>query len=115
MGITCGDVVLNLLLSSGRAWGSPNMEDQVKGVVWQNAADRMRESLVRVGYETWIAPLNFIDLHERKAIIEAPSRFFRDWIKDRYLELMRHVLSSEIGAPVEVSLTVREGGDNSKT
>jgi chromosomal replication initiator protein len=87
----------------------------VKGVVWQKAADHMRESLGPVGYETWIAPLNFIDLHERTAIIEAPNRFFRDWIKDHYLELMQQVLSTEFGGSVKVSLTVSEGGDRSKT
>ena len=65
--------------------------------VWQKAADRMRESLGQVGYETWITPLNFIDLHGRTAIIEAPNQFFRDWVKDRYLELMQQMLSTEVG------------------
>ena len=67
--------------------------------VWQKAADCMRESLGQVGYETWITPLNFIDLHGRTAIIEAPNLFFRDWVKDRYLELMQQVLSTEVGEP----------------
>src|SRR5260370_34232691 len=75
----------------------------------------MRESLGQVGYETWITPLNFIDLHGRSAIIEAPNLFFRDWVKDRYLELMQQVLSTEVGESVEISLTVREDGDRSKT
>src|SRR5713101_1544417 len=72
--------------------------------VWQKAADRMRESLGQVGYETWITPLNFIDLHGRTAIIAAPNRFFRDWVSDRYLELMQQVLSAEVGEAVEVKL-----------
>jgi chromosomal replication initiator protein len=67
-----------------------------------------------VGYETWITPLNFIDLHGRTAIIEAPNRFFRDWVKERYLELMQQVLSTEVGESVEISLTVRNEGDRSK-
>src|SRR6266481_4933912 len=83
--------------------------------VWQKTADRMRESLGQVGYETWITPLNFIDLHGRTAIIEAPNRFFRDWVKDRYLQLMQQVLSTEVGESVEISLTVREDGSRGKT
>src|SRR6266436_3285388 len=83
--------------------------------VWQKTADRMRESLGQVGYETWITPLNFIDLHGRTAIIEAPNRFFRDWVKDRYLELMQQVVSTEVGESVEISLTVREDGGRGKT
>src|SRR6266436_6222307 len=83
--------------------------------VWQKTADRMRESLGKVGYETWITPLNFIDLHGRTAIIEAPNLFFRDWVKDRYLELMQQVLSTEVGESVEISLTVGEDGNRGKT
>jgi chromosomal replication initiator protein len=76
--------------------------------MWQNAAERIRASLGQVAYETWISPLNFINLHGRTAIIEAPNRFFCDWVKDRYLELMQQVLSAEVGGAVEISLTVRE-------
>src|SRR5215469_6718383 len=75
--------------------------------IWQKAAERIRASLGQVAYETWISPLNFIDLHGRTATIEAPNRFFRDWIKDRYLELMQQVLSTEVGESTEISLTVR--------
>src|SRR5437588_10784548 len=82
--------------------------------VWQKVVDRMRESFGQVGYETWITPLNFIDLHDRTAIIEAPNLFFRDWVKDRYLGLMQQVLSTEVGESVEVSLTVREDGARGK-
>ena len=83
--------------------------------VWQKAADRMRESLGQVGYETWITPLNFIDLHDRTAIIEAPNQFFRDWVKERYLELMQQVLSTEVAESVEISLTVPQDGARGKT
>ncbi len=76
--------------------------------VWQKAAERIRAALGQVAYETWISPLNFIALHGRTATIEAPNRFFRDWVKDRYLELMQQVLSTEVGGAVEISLTVRE-------
>src|SRR5260370_18987650 len=75
----------------------------------------MRESLGQVGYETWITPLNFIDLHGRSAIIEAPNLFFRDWVKDRYLELMQQALSTEVGESVEISLTVGEDGGRART
>src|ERR1700730_6993913 len=73
--------------------------------VWQRAADRIRESLGQVGYETWIGPLNFVGLEDRMAMIEAPNRFFRDWVSDRYLDLLQQVLSAELGETVEVKLT----------
>src|SRR5579884_2567080 len=82
--------------------------------VWQRAADRIRESLGQVGYETWIGPLNFIGIEGRIATIEAPNRFFRDWVNDRYLDLLRDVLSAETGEDIEVRLVVGKDSPRSR-
>src|SRR5579863_10442591 len=73
--------------------------------MWQKAADRIRETLGQVSFETWIGPLSFVAMNDRTATIEAPNRFFRDWVSDRYLDLLRHSLSSEVGEPVDIKLT----------
>ena len=83
--------------------------------VWQKAADRIRESLGQVGYETWIGPLNFVGLQDRMATIEAPNRFFRDWVSDRYLDLMQQVLSAELGEPIEVKLILGKDPIHNRT
>src|SRR5579859_5333444 len=74
-------------------------------VVWQKAADRIRETLGQVSFETWIGPLSFVAMESGTATIEAPNRFFRDWVSDRYLDLLRHSLSAEVGTPIEIKLT----------
>lgn len=83
---------------------------EVMNGVWQKAADRMRDTLGQVSFETWIGPLNFVAMHNRTATIEAPNRFFRDWVSDRYLDLLRHSLSAEVGEPVEIKLTFGKDG-----
>jgi len=79
--------------------------------LWQRAADRLRDELGQVGYETWIQPLNFVGMQGRTATIEAPNRFFRDWINQRYAAMLRQSLSSEAGEPVEVRLTLGKNGN----
>jgi chromosomal replication initiator protein len=74
--------------------------------VWQKATDRMRDELGAVGYETWIGPLNFLGLQNGLATVEAPNRFFRDWVNDRYHDLMCKSLAAEVGDQVDVKLTV---------
>jgi chromosomal replication initiator protein len=83
--------------------------------LWQRAVDRIRESLGQVGYETWIGPLNFVGLQDKMATIEAPNRFFRDWVNDRYLDLMQQVLSDEFGEAVEVKLILGKETNGNKT
>ncbi len=78
--------------------------------LWERAADRMRDQLGQVGFETWIRPLNFIGVDGRTATIEAPNRFFKDWVNERYMPLLRQSLTAEIGEAVEVKLTLGENG-----
>lgn len=74
--------------------------------MWQKAADRVRDVIGQVGFETWIQPLKFISLENQAATLEAPNKFFREWIAERYLDLLRTAIGTEAGAPVEVKLTV---------
>ncbi len=80
--------------------------------LWQRTADRIRDSLGQVGFETWIGPLNFLGMQGRTATIEAPNRFFRDWVTDRSLELLRQSLSAEVGQSVDVKLTLGLAGNS---
>ena len=80
-------------------------------VAWKRASDRLREELGQVGYETWIGPLNFIGVQGKTATIEAPNRFFRDWVNDRYLAILRASLAAELGEAVDVKLTLTENGN----
>jgi chromosomal replication initiator protein len=66
----------------------------------------MRNALGSVGYETWIGPLNFISLEECTATIEAPNKFFRDWVQDNYRDMMCQMLSTEVGSAIDVKLTL---------
>ena len=76
--------------------------------LWQKAADRLRTEMGQVGYETWIGPLSFLGLHGKTATISAPNKFFRDWVNERYLEVLRQSLSAEAGETLDVKLTLGE-------
>src|SRR5260370_36543357 len=73
----------------------------------------MRDSLGAVGYQTWICPLYFLGLQEKSATVEVPNRFFRDYMTDKYLELLRQSLSAEVGEPVDIKLTLVKGENGS--
>ena len=76
--------------------------------LWQKVESRVRDRLGQVGFETWISPLNFVGMEGRTATIEAPNKFFRDWVDESYLELLRESLSAEAGMSVNVALVVHE-------
>jgi chromosomal replication initiator protein len=82
--------------------------------LWQKISESVRDELGQVGYETWICPLNFVGLKGKTATIEAPNRFFRDWVQDRYFDVLRKSLAAEAGEDLELKITVNErnGGGN---
>jgi len=80
--------------------------------LWQKATGRLRETLGQVGFETWIGPLNFIGLQGKTAVLEAPNKFFRDWVNERYIDVLRQSLSAEAGDTLEVNLTFNHRNGN---
>ena len=84
-------------------------------VLWEKASDQLREELGQVGFETWIGPLNCMGLQGRTVTIEAPNRFFRDWVHERYLPIVRSALSTAAGENVDVKLTLGENGNGTST
>ncbi|HUO04032.1 MAG TPA: chromosomal replication initiator protein DnaA [Candidatus Binataceae bacterium] len=81
--------------------------------LWQRAAERVRSELGQVGYETWIGPLNFVGQQGSTVTIQAPNRFFRDWINDRYAGMLRQALSAEAGSQVDIRLTLGDATGSS--
>jgi len=72
--------------------------------LWQKAAQRLREQLGQAGYETWIAPLSFVGVRGTTVTIEAPNKFFRDWVHERYLDVVRRSITVESGEDYDVEL-----------
>src|SRR5690348_16384418 len=82
--------------------------------IWQGPSNRLRERLGQVGFETWIAPLSLVGIEGQTATLQAPNRFFREWVNDRYLDDLRQCLSAETGTDFEISLLPSLGGDDAK-
>jgi len=76
--------------------------------LWERAAGRIRDQLGQIGFETWIGPLNFVGVSSGTVTIEAPNRFFRDWVSERYMGLLKDSLAEAAGEPVDVKLTLSE-------
>jgi chromosomal replication initiator protein len=92
------------------------LDESMDDGLWQRVENRVRDQLGQVGFETWIGPLNFVGLDGRMATVQAPNKFFRDWVNERYADLLRQCLSAEAGISVDVALVVeRQNGNGNHT
>lgn len=74
---------------------------------WQHAQRSLRESLGDGTYETWIKPLRVAAIGGGRICLDAPSKFFRDWVERRHLEALKEALRDEVDATPEVVLQVK--------
>jgi chromosomal replication initiator protein len=74
----------------------------------QGVSSRLRERLDQVAFETWISPLSFVGIEGHTATLQAPNKFFRNWVNDRYLNDLRQCVSAETGVNVEIALVAAQ-------
>jgi chromosomal replication initiator protein len=74
---------------------------------WQHAQRSLRETLGDGTYDTWIKPLRLAAMHDGHVCLDAPSKFFRDWVERRHLAALKDALRDEIHTSPEVVLQVK--------
>jgi chromosomal replication initiator protein len=74
--------------------------------IWQAAQEELRFQLARPGYETWLANAVLVDSDGRTFTIGVPTRLARDWVTERYVAVIREVLSGLLSSECDVVITV---------
>lgn len=76
--------------------------------LWQECLGQLQHELPAQQYNTWIRPL-VADAGSGQLVLNAPNRFVRDWVKDKYLQRIQEILSDlNSGRITRVELAVGE-------
>lgn len=65
--------------------------------VWNNCLAFIKQNLDEAAYTTWFTPIKPVSLDGHVLTIQVPSLFFVEWIETHYLDLLRQVISHELG------------------
>ncbi|MEO2167672.1 MAG: chromosomal replication initiator protein DnaA [bacterium] len=76
---------------------------------WQRAQQLLRQQVGEEHYDAWIKPLRLARLEEGQAVIHVPSKFYRDWVRRHYLDLLRASLNQDGGPAPEIILEIDRG------
>jgi chromosomal replication initiator protein len=74
--------------------------------IWQAAQEELRFQLARPGYETWLANAVLVDSDGHTFTIGVPTRLARDWVTERYVAVIREILSGLLASECDVVITV---------
>ena len=65
--------------------------------VWNNCLNFIRENIDPKQFATWFRPIKPVSLEDATLLVEVPSEFFREYIEDVYLNILKAALKKELG------------------
>jgi chromosomal replication initiator protein len=74
--------------------------------IWKKSTDIIKEKISQQNFETWIQPLKITTLDGNNINISVPNKFFKDWLSESYLPVIKDALSVVTGVPVKVGFVV---------
>lgn len=75
--------------------------------IWTQVLNHLRASVPPNAYETWIKPLTG-KVEGGTLVIGAPNKFFREWVKEHYLEYIQGALREASPKPLEIEFVVEK-------
>ncbi|PLX97696.1 MAG: chromosomal replication initiator protein DnaA [Desulfuromonas sp.] len=80
--------------------------------IWNKTLDKLELSLNPQHFATWIKPIELVDIKADTVKLQVPNRFFLDWIRENYFQMIRETLST-IGS-VEYNLEFNISANSSE-
>lgn len=75
--------------------------------VWNNFLSIVRNIIEPVQFNRWFGPIVPVSLVDSSLTVEVPSDFFREWLEDNYLDIIRKVLKRVIGGDAKLFYTIK--------
>ena len=66
-------------------------------ILWDKALKILKEKVSQQNFETWIRPIRIATMDGDQVHLRVPNRFFRDWLVENYLSLIRDSMKSAAG------------------
>lgn len=75
--------------------------------VWSNCLRFIEQNIEPKQFAIWFKPIRPVSLVESTLTVEVPSEFFREYLEDAYLKLLKAALKKEIGVAAKLIYVVR--------
>lgn len=82
------------------------------GEIWKEVLNYLKGTLAFNAYETWIKPLR-AKVEGNTLVIATPNKFFREWVKEHYMEHIREALNRMERGSLDVEFIVEKAPEPS--
>ncbi|MDD4357964.1 MAG: chromosomal replication initiator protein DnaA [Smithellaceae bacterium] len=70
--------------------------------VWDKATKIIQDKVSKQNFDTWIKPIKIVAMEDKCIQLAVPNKFFKDWLMDNYLSMIKNTLHSVIGISVDI-------------
>ncbi len=81
---------------------------------WKKSLTWIREKLSGQVFDTWFAPISTAHFDSDKVVLEVPNTFFKEWITNNYIDLIKEAVFIESGNRLNVDIAIRESSESAK-
>jgi len=76
--------------------------------VWDKATKIIQEKVSKQNFDTWIKPIKIINMEDKCVQLAVPNKFFKDWLMDNYLSMIKNSLHNVIGMSVDIDFILNK-------
>jgi len=76
--------------------------------IWTQAISNLEKVVPAQNFINWIQPIQYSGSYEDTIVLSAPNQFFKEWLEDNYLELIRSIISATADKNIAVEFLLRE-------
>ena len=77
--------------------------------LWNACKDKLKASLGDISFDTWIAPLGLKKMDSAVLVLEAPDKFFKNWVETHYLPQIEEAVKEAVQKPLSICFEVNPG------
>lgn len=82
--------------------------------IWDKSLKIIANKVGKQVFETWFGPINLIEIDETKITLSVPNRFFKEWVAEHYVSLIKETIQNISNRKLSVSFVVRKGESKEK-
>lgn len=76
--------------------------------IWEKSLNHIKQKVSQQNFDTWIRPIKIVSLEGNHASLSVPNRFFKDWLVENYVEMIREAIFTSVGIQVNVELIIAQ-------
>jgi chromosomal replication initiator protein len=76
--------------------------------IWNKVLALVSEKISEKSFDIWLKPLQLKQMDQNTVEIEVPNKFFKDWVTDNYLVLIREALQQLTNRTYSLNISIKE-------